>query len=204
MTPHDQVEIEALDDLDELVVERTLEEVVTLLEQRANRLHDAVDDDGIELATIHGAKGREWDTVIVFGADADQLPHRRALSDAETEEEFEEAIEDERRLAYVAMTRAKERLVLVTTGRPSPFLREAGLLMSAPPLPTLQSIQDEEAQRTARPEEAAHQRSAGKPKPRPTTIAKHATRCSACDSPIQPGTPIVREDDRWIHATCVS
>jgi DNA helicase-2/ATP-dependent DNA helicase PcrA len=204
MTPHDQIEIEALDDLERVVANKQLDETITILEQRGNRLHDAFDENGIELATIHGAKGREWDTVILFGADADQLPHRRALTDAETDEEFEEAIEDERRLAYVAMTRAKERLVMITTGRPSPFLREAGLLASTDALPTLKSIREEEAQRAVRQNEIAHQQIAAKPKSRPSTTAKFATTCSACKGKVEPGSRIVRQDDSWIHETCAS
>lgn len=78
-------------------------------------------DDGIELTTIHGAKGREWDRVILFGADQGQLPHQQALDDGD--------LEDERRLCYVAFTRARERLdVLSTVGRPSRFIAEAGLV----------------------------------------------------------------------------
>ena len=146
MTPHDQIEIEALDDLSEVSQDKSLVEMTTLLEQRSSRLQDAVDEDGVELATIHGAKGREWETVILFGADADQLPHNRALADAENDAELEEAIEDERRLAYVAMTRTKKRLVVVSTGDPSPFLREAGITSSGVKLPTLQSIKEQRAE----------------------------------------------------------
>ncbi len=75
---------------------------------------------GVELATIHAAKGREWDRVILYGVDEGQTPHRQ--SDSET------GVEDERRLFYVALTRAKLRLeIICTTGRESRFLREAGL-----------------------------------------------------------------------------
>lgn len=75
---------------------------------------------GVELATIHAAKGREWDQVILFGVDEGQTPHSQAMVDG--------GIEDERRLFYVALTRAKQRLEIVCTeGRESRFLREAGL-----------------------------------------------------------------------------
>ena len=78
---------------------------------------------GIELTTVHGAKGREWPTVYLFGADERQLPHASSADD----------IEAERRIAYVAFTRARERLVIVyTAGQQSRFLVEAGLVAPAP------------------------------------------------------------------------
>jgi DNA helicase-2/ATP-dependent DNA helicase PcrA len=76
----------------------------------------------IELTTIHGSKGREWDTVAVVGLEADGLPNRRSIvrSDGPAR-----ALEEERRLAYVAVTRARQRLILAyDPARPSPFLTE--------------------------------------------------------------------------------
>ncbi len=74
----------------------------------------------VELATIHAAKGREWERVILFGIDEGQMPHAQALS--------ENGLEDERRLFYVALTRAKQRLeIICTEGRESRFLAEAAL-----------------------------------------------------------------------------
>ena len=58
----------------------------------------------IQMMTMHGAKGLEFDTVFVIGANEDIVPYKKA----ETQEE----IEEERRLFYVAMTRAKKRLVI--------------------------------------------------------------------------------------------
>jgi ATP-dependent exoDNAse (exonuclease V) beta subunit len=203
MTPHDKIEIEALDDLSEVSQEKSLVEMTTLLEQRSSRLKNAEDENGIELATIHGAKGREWDTVIFFGADADQLPHSRALVDADNDAEFEEAIEDERRLAYVAITRTKERLVVVSTGNPSPFLREAGISSSGAQLPTLESTRlqrDEPFQREDRVEDHP----SGKPKPRPSTRARYSGFCGACKRDIAKGSSITRVDERWIHESCAS
>ncbi len=92
-----------------------------LLEEVKNaciRLSDT--ETSVELATIHAAKGRQWDRVILFAVDEGQTPHARAKD--------EKSIEDERRLFYVAMTRAKNRLEIISTrGRESRFLREAGL-----------------------------------------------------------------------------
>ena len=58
-------------------------------------------DDAVELTTIHGAKGREWDRVILYGADEGQLPHAHSMADDDG------GVEDERRLCYVALTRAR-------------------------------------------------------------------------------------------------
>ena len=75
----------------------------------------------VELATIHAAKGREWDRVILYGVDAGQTPHSQAIKEG--------GLEDERRLFYVALTRAKQRLeIICTRGRESRFLKEAGII----------------------------------------------------------------------------
>lgn len=80
---------------------------------------------GVELATVHGAKGREWDRVILFGADQGQFPLARALRHGP---HADGELEDERRLFYVALTRARARLDIVCSARrPSQFLREAGI-----------------------------------------------------------------------------
>ncbi len=81
-------------------------------------------DAPIELATVHASKGREWETVVLVGFDADHLPNRRSVVDAI---DSDRAIEEERRLAYVAVTRATWRLILaLDPSHPSPFLAEMG------------------------------------------------------------------------------
>lgn len=59
-------------------------------------------DDGVEVLTFHAAKGREWHTVVIAGAEKGVLPHSSAKTPAQRAEEV--------RLAYVAVTRAAERL----------------------------------------------------------------------------------------------
>jgi len=79
-------------------------------------------DAPIELATVHGAKGREWPAVVVLGLEVDRFPNRRALVDAA---DPVRALEEERRLAYVAVTRCREVLILAfDPERPSPFVAE--------------------------------------------------------------------------------
>ncbi|MCI0344265.1 MAG: ATP-dependent helicase [Chloroflexi bacterium] len=81
------------------------------------------DDAPLSLATAHGTKGLEFDDVAVLDMDAHRFPSARSLSDAA---EPERALEEERRLAYVAWTRARRSLILVyDPAAPSPFLLEA-------------------------------------------------------------------------------
>ena len=84
----------------------------------------------VELATVHGSKGREWETVVIVGFEADRMPNRRSLAEAA---DPARALEEERRLAYVALTRATRRLILAfDPARRSPFLAEMGLGPAAP------------------------------------------------------------------------
>jgi DNA helicase II / ATP-dependent DNA helicase PcrA len=81
----------------------------------------------VTLSTLHAAKGCEWDHVLIAGFCERLLPHEHALRRGE--------VDEERRLAYVGMTRARRELALswsrVLRGRPvqpSRFLDEAGLV----------------------------------------------------------------------------
>lgn len=78
-------------------------------------------DSTLRLMTATRAKGKEFDTVIVLDAVETVWPHKRAESEAE--------IEAERRLFYVAFTRARRRVILLTAegAPPSRFLEESGL-----------------------------------------------------------------------------
>ncbi|MGH2427509.1 MAG: ATP-dependent helicase, partial [Candidatus Limnocylindria bacterium] len=81
---------------------RFLEEVALVSDQ--DELEDV--PDRVTLITLHAAKGLEFPVVFIVGLEEGLLPHRRALED-------ERELEEERRLAYVGMTRAKDRLYLV-------------------------------------------------------------------------------------------
>ena len=79
----------------------------------------------VVLSTIHRAKGLEFDHVWLAGAEEGRLPHRRALA--------EESEPEERRLAYVAVTRARRTLYVswveargARAGEPSRYLADLG------------------------------------------------------------------------------
>ncbi|MEE3267873.1 MAG: ATP-dependent helicase [Pseudomonadota bacterium] len=78
---------------------------------------------GVLVSTVHGAKGLEWSLVAVAGVNEEDFPHYsrdNPLND--------ERLEEERRLFYVAITRAKEQLLVLHDGgahRPSRFIAES-------------------------------------------------------------------------------
>lgn len=87
-------------------------------EETLERQNRTKDRDGVVVTTMHKAKGLEWNTVFIIDCDDKIIPHEQSTG---TKEELEE----ERRLLYVAMTRAKDTLVICSaTGTPSPFLPE--------------------------------------------------------------------------------
>jgi DNA helicase II / ATP-dependent DNA helicase PcrA len=81
------------------------------------------DDARLSLATAHSTKGAEFDHVAVIGLEEGRFPSGRAVADAE---DPGRALEEERRLGYVAWTRARRTLTLsYDPAVPSPFLLEA-------------------------------------------------------------------------------
>jgi len=91
--------------------------------ERAGKRRVADNENGVALLTFFKAKGLEWRSVILTGCNEGIIPHKRS------------PIEDERRLFYVAMTRANSNLLVSYVKRashaalaPSRFLAEAGLI----------------------------------------------------------------------------
>ena len=70
----------------------------------------STDADAVTLMTVHSAKGLEFKVVFIIGLEENIMPISKALYD-------DEELEEERRLMYVAITRAKEKLYLLNAGR---------------------------------------------------------------------------------------
>jgi superfamily I DNA/RNA helicase len=91
--------------------------------RRAALAHLCRDDAPLTFATAHATKGLEFDDVAVLGMERGRFPSARSLADAP---DPGRALEEERRLAYVAWTRARRSLTLVyDPAVPSSFLLEA-------------------------------------------------------------------------------
>ena len=102
-----------------------IEEYTEALRRRSSEKKEK--ETGVGLLTFHSAKGMEFDTVFVIDASEDYTPYWQAATSAE--------IEEERRMFYVALTRAKNRLFVLHADdrfgkkrEPSRFLKEARLL----------------------------------------------------------------------------
>lgn len=104
-----------------------LEEVALVSDKEEASVKDAV-SDSVTLMTLHSAKGLEFPVVYIIGLEETILPHTRALYD-------KDEMEEERRLMYVGMTRAREELYLTyasqrmiyggrTSNLPSRFLAD--------------------------------------------------------------------------------
>jgi DNA helicase II / ATP-dependent DNA helicase PcrA len=78
---------------------------------------------GVHLLTLHRAKGLEWEAVLLPHVEEGELPVRRG------------DVDEERRLFYVGLTRARRHLLVTWEGRPSRFLDELGVRAAVPPLP---------------------------------------------------------------------
>ncbi len=79
-----------------------IEAYTKTLNEQKNRKSKEI--EGIRLMTMHGAKGLEFDTVFIIQSNEGVIPYKKAKLDAE--------LEEERRMFYVAMTRAKRELII--------------------------------------------------------------------------------------------
>ncbi|MEW5959874.1 MAG: UvrD-helicase domain-containing protein [Chloroflexota bacterium] len=151
---------------------------------------DALAEEGSApaLLTLHTAKGLEFPVVFMIGMEEGLFPHSRSLSDAE-------AMEEERRLAYVGITRAEDRLYLTRAFRrsvygfdeptiPSRFLKDI------PP-----ELIDEGA---ARPASSRQSRLAGPPASAPPTSTRWSQAAGSAGPGSRPGSSY-KVGDRVYH-----
>jgi len=144
-TPQGDARIENLQELRGLAQEfdthedlaEALELFLTEVTLRSDVDAYAEDDDGVTLITLHMVKGLEFPVVFLVGVEENLLPHRRAVED-------ERELPEERRLCYVGITRAQDRLYLTCAfrrhlygqaqpGFPSRFLTEIPQTLLAAP-----------------------------------------------------------------------
>ncbi len=144
--PQDETRLENLDEFisvaREFVEERTaagepadlqafLERVALVAD--ADQIPDAADDGGVvTLMTLHTAKGLEFPVVFLTGMEDGVFPHSRSLTDLKE-------LEEERRLAYVGITRARQRLAISRAAVRSAF----GAPQHNPPSRFLEEIPSE-------------------------------------------------------------
>lgn len=106
--------VKGISEMEKIYSDTTFRDIVDNLSLRSDS--DLEEHPMVNLMTLHISKGLEFPTVFIAGVDEGILPHRKSLSNHDTEEE--------RRLFYVGMTRAKKRLYLTSGGNPSRFLEE--------------------------------------------------------------------------------
>ena len=102
--------------------EEYIEDYTRKLEEQAGKQKK----EGVQILTLHGAKGLEFDRAYILNVNEGSIPYRKAV--------LAPAVEEERRLFYVGMTRARKFLTLCYVKKqyekerePSRFLKEAGL-----------------------------------------------------------------------------
>lgn len=118
--------------------------LITLLE---NRSEDEI--DAVRLSTIHAAKGLEFGHVFLVGAEEDILPHRESVENG--------TLEEERRLMYVAITRAQRSLTISYCKR----RKRAGELQSCEPSRFIAEISDEDIRLSGQDVDPVQQRQHG-------------------------------------------
>lgn len=105
---------------------KTITTFLAHVEETTERLRDIKHDntrDNVLLSTIHGAKGREFNNVYIINIDEDYLPHMNS-----------DNIEEERRLFYVAATRAKKNLYLYSPKTIAGKFKNPSLFMLESPI----------------------------------------------------------------------
>lgn len=95
--------------------ERTVEDAIAslILRDMMERNEEEEDHDRVQLLTLHASKGLEYPHVYMMGMEEDLLPHRTSIE--------EDNVEEERRLTYVGITRARQSLTMTLAGQRKQF-----------------------------------------------------------------------------------
>jgi DNA helicase-2/ATP-dependent DNA helicase PcrA len=141
------------------------------LDRRASEQHAPV-ADAVTVATIHSAKGLEWDAVFVAGMHEKMMPISQAQTPAE--------VEEERRLLYVAMTRARDELTVswATAREPGGRSNRGSSPFLAPLLDGVPGVTGQRRERNRRNRAAMHCRECGTALSTP--VEKKTGRCADC------------------------
>ena len=180
-----------------------IDSFITLLKTPEGPQGDA--GDGLLISTMHGAKGLEWSRVMLWGLNEEECP----LYSRDTPL-TKESLDEERRLFYVGVTRAREALVLINDGgqhRPSRFLEECAwqdvmavreaLAHRDDEMPTVAVRHPAIVKRYLAAQQLTLDIKA-KPKPKPTSAPAAAHGDSAARSTIKRSAgPITDPDAEW-------
>ncbi|WP_242392591.1 ATP-dependent helicase [Anaeromyxobacter oryzisoli] len=150
----------------------------------------------VALMTLHAAKGLEFEAVFLAGMEDGTLPHERPWSD-QTPAERDEAQDEERRLCYVGMTRAKARLTLSLARRRMSFGEGGPSYRQAEPSRFLADLPPELfGDAVAREVRAREARAAQPPAARPPLVRRHPGALEGephieldAEDAIAPGSP---------------
>ncbi len=104
------------------------EERLEFLRKQIYQSRHTAKESAVTFSTMHGSKGLEFDTVFIIDATDGIIPAKKALS--ELDKGSDHLMEEERRLFYVSLSRARYKLHVIQTrflngeyNRPSPFLK---------------------------------------------------------------------------------
>jgi ATP-dependent DNA helicase Rep len=122
-------------DIDEAIARLVLRDLMEQQEEEKNA------DDSVQLMTMHAAKGLEFPHVYIIGMEENLLPHRNSVEDGN--------IEEERRLAYVGITRARQTLTMTMASKRKQF----GDIIDCEPSRFLEELPQEDLAWQGGPEE---------------------------------------------------